>query len=100
MEKMKAKRVHKFIEPYLLTSGDEFRIKDYEPGDTHGLKSGDKDEAKRLLDEGVALLSEMQDKLYVQSDWVLLLMFKAIASAVKDRALTHVRVAVNLHGVD
>lgn len=100
MEKMKAKRVHEFIEPYLVTSGEDFRIKDHDPGDTHGLKSGDKPEAKRLLDDGVALLSEMQDKLYAQSNWGLLLIFQAMDAAGKDSTIKHVMSGVNPQGVE
>jgi PPK2 family polyphosphate:nucleotide phosphotransferase len=100
MEKMKAKQVYNFIEPYLVTSGEKFRMKDYEPGDTHGLKSGDKPEAKRLLDEGVALLSEMQDKLYAQSNWGLLLIFQAMDAAGKDSTIKHVMSGVNPQGVE
>ena len=100
MEKMKAERVHKLIEPYLVASGDSFRLKNYDPGDTHDLKSGDKPEAKRLLDEGVALLSEMQGKLYAQSNWGLLLIFQAMDAAGKDGTIKHVMSGVNPQGVD
>jgi len=100
MEKMKAERVHKLIEPYLVASGDSFRLKNYDPGDTQGLKSADKPEAKRLLDEGVALLSEMQGKLYAQSNWGLLLIFQAMDAAGKDGTIKHVMSGVNPQGVD
>ena len=100
MEQMKAKLVHKFIKPYVVRSGEEFRLKDHEPSDTHGLKSGDKPEAKRLLDDGVLLLSEMQGKLYAQSDWGLLLIFQAMDAAGKDSTIKHVMSGVNPQGVD
>jgi PPK2 family polyphosphate:nucleotide phosphotransferase len=100
MEKMKAKRVHEFIDPYVVEAGDDFRLKDHDPGDTHGLKSGDKPEAKRLLDEGVELLSEMQDKLYAQSNWALLLIFQAMDAAGKDSTIKHVMSGVNPQGVE
>ena len=99
MEKMKAKSVHEFIEEYVVESGEDFRLKDHNPGDTHGLKSGDKPEAKRLLDEGVLLLSEMQDKLYAQSNWGLLLIFQAMDAAGKDSTIKHVMSGVNPQGV-
>src|SRR5208283_483059 len=100
MEKMKAKQVHEFIKPYVVTSGEKFRLKDYDPRHTHGLKSGDKPEAKKLLDEGVLLLSEMQDKLYAQSNWGLLLIFQGMDSAGKDGTIKHVMSGVNPQGVD
>ena len=100
MEKMKAKHVRKLIEPYLVASGEAFRLKDCDPGDTHGLKSGDKPEAKRFLDEGVALLSEMQSRLYAQSNWGLLLIFQAMDAAGKDSTIKHAMSGVDPQGVN
>ena len=100
MEKMKAERVHKFIKQYVIESGEKFRLKDHDPGDTHGLKSGDKPEAKRITEEGVALLSEMQSKLYAQGNWGLLLIFQAMDAAGKDSTIKHVMSGVNPQGVD
>jgi len=100
MEKMKAKRVHEFIEQYVVESGEDFRLKDHDPGDTHDLKSGDKPEAKRFTDEGIMLLSEMQDKLYAQSNWGLLLIFQAMDAAGKDSTIKHVMSGVNPQGVE
>jgi PPK2 family polyphosphate:nucleotide phosphotransferase len=100
MEKMKAKRVHELIEPYLVESGEDFRLKDHDPADTHDLKSGDKPEAKRITEEGIVLLSEMQDKLYAQSNWGLLLIFQAMDAAGKDSTIKHVMSGVNPQGVE
>jgi len=100
MDKMKAKQVHEFIEPYVVGSGEDFRLKDHDPGDTHDLKSGDKPEAKRLTEAGMLLLSEMQDKLYAQSNWGLLLIFQAMDAAGKDSTIKHVMSGVNPQGVE
>jgi PPK2 family polyphosphate:nucleotide phosphotransferase len=100
MEKMKANRVHEFIEPYVVGSEEKFRLKDHDPGDTHGLNSEDKPEAKRLTEEGVTLLSEMQNKLYAQSNWGLLLIFQAMDAAGKDSTIKHVMSGVNPQGVE
>jgi len=97
---MRAKRVHKFTKPYVVESGEGFRLKDHDPGDTHHLKSGDKPEAKRMLDDGVVLLNEMQDKLYAQSNWGLLLIFQAMDAAGKDSTIKHVMSGVNPQGVE
>jgi len=100
MEKMKAKHVHEFIERYVVESGEDFRIKDHDPRDTHDLKSGDKPEAKRLTEEGIVLLREMQDKLYAQSNWGLLLIFQGMDAAGKDSTIKHVMSGVNPQGVE
>jgi PPK2 family polyphosphate:nucleotide phosphotransferase len=100
MEKMKAELVHKFIKQYVVESGEEFRLKDHDPADTRDLKSGDKPEAKRITEEGILLLSEMQDKLYAQSNWGLLLIFQGMDAAGKDSTIKHVMSGVSPQGVD
>ena len=100
MEKMKVKFFHEFITPYVAESGEDFRLKDHDPCDTHGLKSADKPEAKRLTEEGMKLLSEFQDRLYAQSNWGLLLIFQAMDAAGKDSTIKHVMSGVNPQGVE
>jgi len=100
MVKPKLKNVHKFIKPYVVTSGKDFRLKDHDPGDTHHLNSEDKPEAKKWLESGVSLLSEMQQVLYAQGSWGLLLVFQAMDAAGKDGTIKHVMSGVNPQGVD
>jgi PPK2 family polyphosphate:nucleotide phosphotransferase len=100
MAKSKLKNIHKFIKPYVVTSGKDFRLKDHDPGDTHDVKSEDKPEVKEWLEEGVALLAELQDVLYAQSNWGLLLVFQAMDAAGKDGTIKHVMSGVNPQGVD
>ena len=100
MPKPKAPNLHKFIKPYLVASGKDFRLKDHDPGDTHHLHSEDKPEAKRLVAEGVKMLAELQDVLFAQSNWGLLLIFQAMDAAGKDSMIKHVMSGVNPQGVD
>jgi PPK2 family polyphosphate:nucleotide phosphotransferase len=100
MAKPKLKNVHKFIKPYVVTSGKHFRLKDYDPGDTHHLNSEDKPEAKEWLEQGVSLLSDLQQVLYAQGTWGLLLIFQAMDAAGKDGTIKHVMSGVNPQGVD
>jgi PPK2 family polyphosphate:nucleotide phosphotransferase len=100
MAKSKLKHIHKFIKPYVVTSGRDFRLKDHDPGGTHGIKSEDKPEVKKWVEESVALLAELQDVLYAQSNWGLLLVFQAMDAAGKDGTIKHVMSGVNPHGVD
>ena len=100
MPKVNADRIHRFIKPYIVTSGKRFRLKDYDPCDTHHLNSQDKPEAKKILKEGVAMLAERQDVLYAQSHWGLLLIFQAMDAAGKDGTIKHVMSGVNPQGVD
>jgi PPK2 family polyphosphate:nucleotide phosphotransferase len=100
MEKSSFKNIHKFIKPYVIEDGGDFRIKDHDPGDTHELDSADKPEAKRRLADGVELLSELQQMLFAQSNWGVLLIFQAMDAAGKDGTIKHVMSGVNPQGVD
>ncbi len=92
------KEASQIIEPYCITKGEKFRLKDHRPGDTNGLK--DKHQAQGLLEDGTALLSHMQEKLYAQDRWALLLIFQAMDAAGKDGAIKHVMSGVNPQGCD
>jgi PPK2 family polyphosphate:nucleotide phosphotransferase len=100
MAKDKLKNIHKFIKPYIVTSGKDFRLKDHDPGDTHHLKSEDKLEAKKWLEQGVSLLSDLQQVLYAQGNWGLLLVIQAMDAAGKDGTIRHVMSGVNPQGVN
>jgi PPK2 family polyphosphate:nucleotide phosphotransferase len=94
------KNVHKFIKPYVVTSGKHFRLKDFDPDDTHHLDSADKPEAKKWLEQGVALLADLQNVLYAQGTWGLLIIVQAMDAAGKDSTIKHVMSGVNPQGVD
>jgi len=91
-------RIEKFVDPYRVTKGKGFRLKDIDPGDTRKLKSGQKDEAKEVLAQGVEWLAEEQDKLYAQDRWSVLLVFQAMDAAGKDGTIKHVMSGVNPQG--
>jgi PPK2 family polyphosphate:nucleotide phosphotransferase len=93
-------KFHKFIKPYVVEAGESFRLKDHDPGDIHGLKSQDKPEATKWLEQGVTQLSALQDILYAQGNWGLLLIFQAMDAAGKDGTIKHVMSGVNPQGVN
>jgi PPK2 family polyphosphate:nucleotide phosphotransferase len=99
MAKVRIKRLRKFLKPYRVTRGKDFRLKDHDPGDTHDFRSEQKSEAKELLARGVEWLAEEQDKLYAQDRWSVLLAFQAMDAAGKDGAIKHVMSGVNPQGV-
>jgi PPK2 family polyphosphate:nucleotide phosphotransferase len=92
------KRARKFAEPFRITSGKKFRLKDIDPGDTLHLESEDKPRAKEVLAMGVELLAELQDKLYAQDRWSLLIILQAMDAAGKDGAIKHIMSGVNPQG--
>jgi PPK2 family polyphosphate:nucleotide phosphotransferase len=92
------KRARSFAEPFCVTDGRNFRLKDIDPADTLDLKSEDKPRAKEALDLGVGVLTELQDMLYAQDRWAVLLIFQAMDAAGKDGAIKHVMSGVNPQG--
>jgi PPK2 family polyphosphate:nucleotide phosphotransferase len=99
---MKTKQVieaaQKMSKPYRVTKGKKFRLKDVDPGDTGGHSDKDKKQAKEALHEGVEALTELQDMLYGQDRWSLLLIFQAMDAAGKDGTIKHVMSGVNPQG--
>jgi PPK2 family polyphosphate:nucleotide phosphotransferase len=92
------KRIGKLVDPYRITRGKKFRLKDYDPGDTGGLGSDQKPVARDLLEKGTQWLAEEQDKLYAQDRNSLLLVFQAMDAAGKDSTIRHVMSGVNPQG--
>jgi len=93
-----AKTSGKLAEPYRIAEAERFRLKDFDPADTGKLHS--KDAATEMLDDGVKLLSRMQEKLYAQDRWSLLIVMQAMDAAGKDGAIKHVMSGVNPQGCD
>ena len=85
-------------ERYRVTGGKGFRLKNFDPTDTWKLKS--KDHAQELLEHSVERLAEMQEKLYAQDNWSLLLIFQAMDAAGKDSTIKHVLSGVNPQGCE
>jgi PPK2 family polyphosphate:nucleotide phosphotransferase len=98
-KEMKAlvKNARKFAKPFRVTD-DSFRLKDIDPNDTLDLTSEDKPRAKEALAMGVDVLAELQDRLYAQDNWAVLLIFQAMDAAGKDGAIKHVMSGVNPQG--
>ena len=97
MVKVPRKRAREFSRPYRVTNGKKFRLKDVDPEDTAHLESSEN--AKEALERGVEMLAEMQQRLYAQDKWGVLLIFQAMDAAGKDGTIKHVMSGVNPQGV-
>jgi len=91
------KKARKLAKPFRVTD-DGFRLQDIKPDDTLEFTSEDKPRAKEALATGVDLLAELQDMLYAQDRWAVLLMFQAMDAAGKDGAIKHVMSGINPQG--
>jgi len=92
------KRAKKFSERYRVGDGKDFRLKDYKSKPHVDLGAEDKPLVKQTLQIGVNALAKMQDVLYAQDKWSLLVIFQAMDAAGKDGAIKHVMSGVNPQG--
>jgi PPK2 family polyphosphate:nucleotide phosphotransferase len=92
------RRARKLAKRYRITAGTGFQLKDIDPADTGKLEQEDRGIAQELLTTGIQALAELQERLYAQDRWAVLLVFQAIDAAGKDSAIKHVMSGVNPQG--
>jgi PPK2 family polyphosphate:nucleotide phosphotransferase len=92
------KEAERIVSPYCITGGKKFRLKDFDPADAGGIKS--KKAAEGMLEQSSLMLAEMQERLYAQDVWALLLIFQGMDAAGKDGAIKHVMSGINPQGCD
>jgi PPK2 family polyphosphate:nucleotide phosphotransferase len=92
------KVAHEFSRPYCISDGSRFRLSSIDPADTGSLRAEDKPRARAALQTGIQALAELQDLLYAQDSWAILLIFQAMDAAGKDGAIKHVMSGVNPQG--
>jgi len=91
------KKLGLLANPYRIEGAKRFRLRDFDPGDTGKLSPN---RAATELQRGVNQLSDLQDKLYAQHRWALLLIFQAMDAAGKDGTIKHVMSGVNPAGCE
>jgi len=89
-------KTDKLAKAYRVENGKHFRLKDFDPGETGHWRS--KEHAEQALQQGIARMAELQNMLYAQDQWALLLVFQALDAAGKDGAIKHVMSGVNPQG--
>jgi PPK2 family polyphosphate:nucleotide phosphotransferase len=92
--------IRQLIEPFRVTDGSKFRLKQIDPDDTLGISSESKAEAQKMLARGVERMRDLQERLYAQDRWAVLLVFQAMDAAGKDSTVKHVMSGVNPQGVE
>ncbi len=93
-----ARQAADFSRPYRVVDGEKFNLRDFSPDDTGHLDNEDKPRAKTLLARGIEALAELQERLYAQDRWGVLLIFQAMDAAGKDTVIKHVMSGVNPQG--
>ena len=94
------KQAKKYAQPFCITNGGKFKLKQIDPEETLGLDAEDKSRAEEMLERGVELHAKLQDELYAQNRWAVLLIFQAMDAAGKDGAIKHVLSGVNPQGCE
>jgi PPK2 family polyphosphate:nucleotide phosphotransferase len=94
----KALHVKDLLKPFRVTSGEDFRLKDHPTEDVREDFDFNKAMAKALLADGVDDLQKLQDVLYADDRWSVLLIFQAMDAAGKDSTIEHVMSGVNPQG--
>ena len=94
------KHTRRLASAFRITDGKGFHLRNFDPADTLGIKSEAKSEAGKVLREGVDEISRLQEMLYAQDRWGVLLIFQAMDAAGKDGTIKHVLSGVNPQGCD
>ena len=97
---MKIKDVKKLVKPYRIRDGRQFHLKEVDPEDTRGFKSEEKKEVREWLQQGMERLNHLQEKLYAQDRWALLVIIQGMDAAGKDSTIKHVMSGVNPQGCE
>jgi hypothetical protein len=90
------KSFSKLAKAYRIDNGKRFRLKDFDPADTGKLRS--REQAAAMLEQSIVQLTDLQDKLYAQERWAVLLVFQGMDAAGKDSVIKHVMSGVNPQG--
>lgn len=97
-KKKLVKKAKNFSKQYRISDGDSFILKDFETKAHFNLEDEGKELVNETLQLGVDALAAMQDVLYAQDKWSLLIIFQAMDAAGKDGAIKHVMSGVNPQG--
>jgi len=85
-----------YAKEFRIADGKQFRLKDYDPAETLELKS--KEHAHEILENGIARLTDLQEKLFAQDRWAVLMVLQAMDAAGKDSTIKHVMSGLNPQG--
>jgi PPK2 family polyphosphate:nucleotide phosphotransferase len=83
------------VKRYRIENGGGFKLADFDPDDRGGL---DKDAARALLADGAVRLGKLQERLYAEHRWAVLVVLQGLDAAGKDGVIEHVMSGVNPQG--
>ena len=92
-------KISKLVKRYRVGNSRKFKLTDIDPAETGDLDF-DKDDTKAMLAENTKRLADLQELLYAQDQWSVLVIFQAMDAAGKDGVIKHVMSGVNPQGCE
>jgi len=92
-------KLAKILKQCRIDKPRHFRLADCDPAESFGLAI-DEDEVKAMLADGVRRLAALQERLYAQDRWAVLIMLQGMDAAGKDSVIKHVMSGVNPQGCE
>jgi PPK2 family polyphosphate:nucleotide phosphotransferase len=89
----------KRIKSFRVEKAGGFQLSDFDPADTCGLDIG-KAAAKDMIADGLRHLTAMQEKLYAQDRWAILIILQGMDASGKDGVIKHVMAGLNPQGCE
>jgi PPK2 family polyphosphate:nucleotide phosphotransferase len=83
---------------YRVADGRKFRLERHSPSDTGPLRSDEDALAQSMLAGSIERIADLQEKLYAQDHWAVLLIFQAMDAAGKDSTIKQVMSGINPQG--
>jgi PPK2 family polyphosphate:nucleotide phosphotransferase len=91
--------LHGFTKRFRVDNPDKFRLSACDPAECYGL-TVDKEDAQKMLAQGIEQLAELQERLYASDSWSVLIILQAMDAAGKDSVIKHVMAGLNPQGVE
>ena len=92
-------KLYSIAKRFRIDRPDKFRLSKHDPAECYGL-TADKKEAKAMLAEGIERLAELQERLYANDRWSVLIVLQAMDAAGKDGIIKHVMSGINPQGCE
>ena len=92
-------KLYNVAKRFRIDKPDKFHLSKHDPAECYGL-TADKKDAKTMLAEGIARLAELQERLYAEDRWSVLIVLQAMDAAGKDSIVKHVMSGINPQGCE
>jgi PPK2 family polyphosphate:nucleotide phosphotransferase len=90
------RRTAEIAEAHRIREGMKFRLREFDPRETRGVES--EKAAGEMLEQGVETLRGLQERLYAQDRWGVLVILQGLDASGKDGTIKHVMSGVNPQG--